>query len=228
MSEAFISLMLQSPMQSWGFDSQYNRRSTGMMPTKSAIIGMCCAAAGADRGSELEREIIDEFAKVHMTSLVIPRLIKGKDVCVRRLVDYHIVQDTRKANGKIKDSHITNREYLTDSGFGVVLCGDICFLKKLEGWLKDPVWGIWLGRKACIPSSPVFQGVFDSKGDALKKLIGNSTLESFTRQEDVEKFSDGKDSISDQPVSFDSSNRKFVPRRVNTIQGTRSLPVQDS
>jgi CRISPR system Cascade subunit CasD len=42
----FLALRLEGPLQSWGFDSQYNRRNTGLMPTKSAIAGMCCAALG--------------------------------------------------------------------------------------------------------------------------------------------------------------------------------------
>ncbi len=39
----FLALRLEGPLQSWGFDSQYSRRSTGLMPTKSALAGMCCA-----------------------------------------------------------------------------------------------------------------------------------------------------------------------------------------
>ena len=31
----YLALRLQGPLQSWGFDSQYNRRNTGLMPTKS-------------------------------------------------------------------------------------------------------------------------------------------------------------------------------------------------
>ena len=44
--KACLALRLEGPLQSWGFDSQYSRRSTALMPTRSAIGGMCCAALG--------------------------------------------------------------------------------------------------------------------------------------------------------------------------------------
>ncbi len=47
--KSFLALRLEGPLQSWGFSSQYNRRGTGLMPTKSAIAGMCCAAKGYER-----------------------------------------------------------------------------------------------------------------------------------------------------------------------------------
>ena len=33
----YLALRLQGPLQSWGFDSQYNRRNTGLMPTKTPL-----------------------------------------------------------------------------------------------------------------------------------------------------------------------------------------------
>ena len=48
--DKYLALRLQGPLQSWGFDSQYNRRNTALMPTKSALAGMCCAALGFGRG----------------------------------------------------------------------------------------------------------------------------------------------------------------------------------
>jgi len=218
-NSSWLSLRLQGPLQSWGYDSQYHRRRTGLMPTKSAIIGMCCAAAGANRGSDFEKQIIAEFALLHMTSLIIPRVLNGKEIGVRRLNDFHTVQNTIIANGDKNDNCvITNREYLTDANFGIILYGNKDFLQSLANWLEDPVWGIWLGRKCCIPSAPILVGLFDSETEALKPLIGDKSIESFTRQEDVDKFSNGKDSIPDQPISFDSSNRKFAQRRVNMIR----------
>ena len=58
----YLALRLQGPLQSWGFDSQYNRRNTGLMPTKSALAGMCCAALGFGRGSDEEQAFLAKFA----------------------------------------------------------------------------------------------------------------------------------------------------------------------
>ncbi len=68
--------------------------------------------------------------------------------------------------------------------------------------LVDPVWGIWLGRKTCIPSAPVLVGLKDNQDAALRLLIGDKPLESFTRQEEVETFAEGRDTLPDAPVSF--------------------------
>lgn len=218
-SFSFVALRLEGPLQSWGFDSQYNLRNTGLMPTKSAIAGMCCAALGHARGSEQERAFLSEFAKVRMTAIAIPRSSSKKLLAVNRLQDYHTVQNTRKADGKLKDCHITHRQYLTDASFGILLEGNVNLIKKIASGLENPIWGLWLGRKNCIPSAPVLAGLYETRDEALKLLIGEASLESFSRQEEIETFAEGRDSLPDQPVSFASDRRMFSPRRARTLHG---------
>jgi len=216
----FLALRLEGPLQSWGFDSQYNRRNTGLMPTKSAVAGICCAALGLPRGSEEERQFLESFGAFRMTAIAIPKIIhKQKDLPVRRLRDYHTVQHTRRANGAMNpDCVLTQRIYLTDSAFGVVLEGNGGILLQIADALADPKWGIWLGRKTCIPSAPVLAGIKEDYAQALSLLIGDRPLESFTRQEEVESFSDGRDSLPDAPISFASERRMFASRRVRIRQ----------
>jgi len=212
--KAFLALRLEGPLQSWGFDSQYNRRNTGLMPTKSAVAGMCCAALGYARGSGEEQAFLQQFNAVRMTAIAIPRQGSKKELPVRRLQDYHTVKDTRTAEGKPKVCHITYRHYLTDASFGVLLKGPAPLLKQLAGAFENPVWGIWLGRKTCIPTTPVLAGLMYSREEALRLLIGEKPMESFTLQEEVENFTEGRDSLPDTPVSFASERRLFSPRRV--------------
>ncbi len=225
--KSFLALRLKGPIQSWGFDSQYNRRNTGLMPTKSGIAGICCAALGLPRGSDKEQKFFADFSEVKMTAISIPRKLK-RELPVRRLQDYHTVQNTKTADGKNKDCHITHRQYLTDASFGVLLEGKSLLLRQIaygtdgRHGLSNPVWGIWLGRKTCIPSAPVLAGLEDNHDEALRILIGDEPLESFTRQEDVENFGDGRDSLPDVPVSFATERRLFSPRRVQTVLRTRT------
>lgn len=219
----FLSLRLEGPLQSWGFDSQYNRRNTGLMPTKSGIAGICCAAMGLPRGSDKEKKFLSSFGTVRMTAIAVSRNIAKKGLPVRRLQDYHTVQNTKTAEGKNKDCHITHRQYLTDAAFGILLEGDAVHLYEIAAALADPKWGIWLGRKACIPSAPILAGLKDNRDDALHLLIGGKPLESFIRQEEVENFADGRDSLPDTPLSFAIERRLFSPRRVRTHQGIKNV-----
>ena len=221
--KSFLALRLEGPLQSWGFDSQYNRRSTGLMPTKSAVAGMCCAALGYQRGSSEEKTFLDRFVKVIITAIAKPRKNGRDELAVRRIQDYHTVQNTKTAKGDNKDCHITHRQYLADASFGVLLEGETSLLKQIARKLEDPVWGVWLGRKTCIPTAPVLAGLKSSRNEALQLLIGERPLDSFTRQEEVENFADGRDSLPDQPVSFATDRRLFSPRRVKTWQAGEKL-----
>lgn len=222
---SFLALRLEGPLQSWGFDSQYNRRNTGLMPTKSAIAGMCCAALGYSRGSKNEQEFLVNFRTIKMTAIAIPCAGVNNELSVRRLQDYHTVQNTKTANGSNKGCHITHRQYLTDAAFGVILEGDGDLLKKIAfgpentSGLANPIWGIWLGRKTCIPSVPVFAGLKERKDDALHLLIGEKSFDSFTRQLEVQNFADGRDSLPDVALSFAIERRSHSPRRVRVLHG---------
>lgn len=220
--KSYLSLRLEGPLQSWGFESQYNRRNTGLMPTKSAIAGICCASLGHQRGSDDEHGFLSKFNTLKMTAIAIPRKMGKKELPVRRLQDYHTVQNTKTADGKTKDCHITHRQYLTDAAFGILLEGDTEILHIIAAALADPVWGIWLGRKTCIPSAPVFAGLKEARDDALRLLIGEKLLENFTWQEDVDNFAEGRDSLPDTPLSFATERKQFSPRRVRIHQGTKN------
>lgn len=220
---SFLALRLVGPLQSWGFDSQYNRRNTGLMPTKSAIAGICCAALGLPRGSDREKFFLELFQNVRMTAIAIPRKVARKELPVRRLLDYHTVQNTRRASGTINyDCVLTHRQYLTDASFGVLLEGDAAFLQQIADALANPVWGLWLGRKTCIPAAPILAGLGDNRDEALQLLHLDKPIEAYIRQEEVKSFADGKDSLPDTPVSFATNRRLFSPRRVKTLQAGES------
>lgn len=244
---AFLALRLECPMQSWGFDSQFNRRNTGLWPTKSALAGMICAAYGYNRGSENEKDFLKQFSHVKMTAIAIPRMVnlygktKQQELMVRRLTDYHTVgggynpddpweynmvapKADKKAltqNNKNKYTVLTYRQYLTDANFGIILSGEKNLLESAGIALNDPKWGIWLGRKSCVPTSPVYGGLFNNEIEAINHLLDGDQISKFTRQVEVKDFAEGKDSITDQAISFDSSMRKFSPRRVVTIEGKK-------
>lgn len=224
MSEtAYLALLLDGPLQSWGFSSRFQRRTTGLHPTKSGVIGLIAAAMGLVKGSAAERAMLPELAKLRMSSIAIPRDVPGTEGTrpVRRLDDYHTVLNTRRASGIMnKDAVVTHRQYLLDARFGVILSGDRSVLKSAAAALQNPVWGVWFGRKSCIPAEPVYRGLFDTQGQAQRELIGDRSIEEFTTVNEVEDFAEGTDSLSDQPVSFGDGTssgpdkRRFAVRRI--------------
>ncbi len=232
---AYLALLLDAPMQSWGFASRFQRRTTGLHPTKSGVIGLICAAMGVAKGSDEERAMLPELAKLRMTSIVIPRDGIGADTVlpVVRLEDYHTVLNTRRASGKKnEDAVVTRRQYLLDGRFGVILAGDRFVLERAAAALQDPTWGVWLGRKSCIPSAPVFLELCDSHDNGWKailracKLSEETPLETFTSVSEASDFADGTDSIGDQPISFGDGRssgpdkRQFAVRRIKLVPGS--------
>jgi len=225
---AYLALLLDGPLQSWGFASRFQRRTTGLYPTKSGVIGLICAAMGLAKGSEEESGMLPELSKLKMTIIAIPRQPPGSDgpLPVLRLEDYHTVLHTRRATGKMnEDAVVTRRQYLLDARFGLILAGERSLLERAKAHLQDPVWGVWLGRKSCIPAGPILRDLFSTEREALHALIGDRPVDEFTTVTEVGDFTKGTDSISDQPVSFgdgESSGpdkRRFAMRRIKVAPG---------
>ncbi len=221
---AYLALLFDGPLQSWGIASRFQRRTTGLHPSKSGVIGLLCAAMGLAKGSAEEKLLLPQLAAMKMTSITIPRRMRAIDepLPVLRLQDFHTVQGTRRASGKIdpEATVITRREYLLDARFGVILKGPKQLLEPAESKLHDPVWGVWLGRKNCIPAEPIGRGLFATEAEALRALIGDRSIEEFTSVTETRMFSDGTDSLNDQPLTFgDGASsgvdaRRFALRRI--------------
>jgi CRISPR system Cascade subunit CasD len=227
---AYLALLLDGPLQSWGFSSRFQRRTTGLHPTKSGIIGLVSAAMGLAKGSPEEAEWLPKLSTLKLTSIVLPR----NDV--RRLEDFHTAGGgydkkthpqfvPRKASGLPSDNPtVSRRQYLLEARFGVILAGDRFVLERVAAALQDPIWGVWLGRKSCIPAEPISPRIFNTCLEAERALIGAAPIDQFTRLDEVATFNAGTDSYNDQPVSFGTSDssaegRQYAVRRVNLVIG---------
>jgi CRISPR system Cascade subunit CasD len=239
MSEtACLALLLDGPLQSWGSSSRFERRTTGLHPTKSGVIGLICAAVGVAKGSHEERELLPQLAKLRMTSIAIPRRItdtwsgKAEHLPVRRLEDYHTALATRRARGSMNpDAVVTRRQYLQDARFGVIFEGPAPLLDHAAASLTDPVWGVWLGRKSCIPSQPILVDCCPSREAAWRAILRvcqlseETDMTAFSTVQDAGAFADGTDTWTDQPLGFGTGNssgvegRAFAQRRIKLIPG---------
>ena len=219
-----LALRLSGVMQSWGFNSGYTYRNSGLFPTKSAVLGLCCAAKGLARGTDEEKHFLESVSDSLMTAIALPRNRSAGDktwpVSVRRIEDFHTVENTKTAAGKIsKHAVMTYRQYLCDADFVILLQIKENVAGELKKYLLDPRWGIWLGRKACIPSAPVFAGVFNTVDEVSDTLLGGKELDNFTYQQEVLSFSEGDDTLMDVPLDYSIDKRERGQRRVITHEG---------
>ncbi|MBO0719533.1 MAG: type I-E CRISPR-associated protein Cas5/CasD [Blastocatellia bacterium] len=208
-----LLLRLAGPMQSWGTQSRFSIRDTGLEPSKSGVFGLLCAALGAQRD---DTETLQQLRE----NLVMGVRVDREGVMKK---DFHTAKDVAKANGSgTKDTEISDRWYLADADFLVGLeSGDAALLHKLNDALVHPVWQIFLGRKSFVPSRPVRvldtplnaslrdvlksfewkQGAGQTKSDRLR-IVVDATLETATEVR------------QDVPLSF--AERRFTIRYVLT------------
>ena len=150
----------------------------------------------------------------------------------RRLEDYHTVTGIRRASGKVDvDATVqTYRHYLLDARFGVLLDGPVVLLEEVATALRDPKWGLWFGRKSCLPARPVLAAGPGEHSVVWAELLCRAGLpttlkeEEFDRVKEVRADEPGADRLDDAPVAFGApvGNRhaprwiKMAPRSVQS------------
>jgi len=203
-----LLLRLSGPLQAWGVQSRFSIRDTGLEPSKSGVVGLLCAALGRRRSAP-----VDDLAALQMGIRV--------DQEGRLAYDFHTAQDVLKASGGIKDTEPSRRYYLADARFLVGLAGDdLALLATLHAALRNPVWPLYLGRKAFVPGEPVWleDGLKEGTAllDALKSYpwLGSDPKRQPDHLRLVLEDESGSEVRPDQPISF--AERRFAPRRVTT------------
>jgi CRISPR system Cascade subunit CasD len=226
MSTKFVAIRLLGVLQSWGGDSAYTYRNSNLFPTKSAVLGLCCAAKGLSRGSEKERLFLEKIADCPMTTIAIPRVRTAHDakwfINVRRITDFHTVEGTKTATGKSNQHAVmTYRQYLCDADFLVLIEMDAAIADDLGEKLLNPDWGLWLGRKSCIPSAPVFGGVFSTMEEVSSNLLEGKSINCFTHQKEATSFEQGSDTLRDKPLDYAIHKRVRGQRRVTICEAEK-------
>lgn len=216
-----LLLRLCAPMQSWGTQSRFSIRDTGLEPSKSGVIGLLCASLGKPREeSNSDDEEFSALLALRMGVLVLREGIPKKDF--QTAGGEHLqgkVYGVVTAEGKKGGTVTSTRHYLADADFLVGLESiDLEFLRRLELAVKNPYWQTFLGKKSFVPSLPVY---------VKNGILENVALENALRP--LEKFNNGEFrrvlevSISDpeaveirQDVPLSFAARRFTNRRVRT------------
>lgn len=161
---AVLLLRLEGPMQSWGPECNFEKRFTGIDPSKSGVLGLVCAALGKPR-SEAPNDghvPISELAALKMCARV-----DREGVMLMDFQTAHGVSTPSgeiRGHGKGKGMVTSERYYLSDASFLVGFESPRKdFLQKLGEAIKNPHWPIYLGRSGYTPSRPIFEGIEDGE-----------------------------------------------------------------
>lgn len=211
-----ILLQLEGALQSWGEHSRFDYRDSAALPTKSAIVGMIGCAMGLRRGDEDLERISQNI-----------RLAVRCDRPGKMYIDYHTVTAERKilnaAGNPRCDTIVTHRTYLQDAAFLVAVQTDPELAEKIVRAFQAPRWLIYLGRKCCIPSVPVFKRMAEEYHSLEEAMISEPLLDS------CRKRSLGPEKVFYEVDSMDGSGydrtdelinakkRCFAPRKVKLV-----------
>jgi len=203
-----LTIKLTAPLQSYGNEASFARRTTNDYPTKSAVIGMVAAALGYLRNDK-------RIAKLNTLSFAV-RI----DKVGRHLTDFQTVEwkaGTRK---------ITYRDYIQDAVFVVAIgSDDVDLIDDIKFALKHPRFQLFLGRRANVPAGVLeIQEFTDQTPVAeLKELKWQAATWYQRRQPtktleivaDANLLADKSSAlVKDRVVSFDQRNRQHGFRAV--------------
>lgn len=207
-----VVLRLEGPMQSWGTQGRYSIRDTDSEPSKSGVLGLVGAALGMARD---DHELLARLRSFRMAVRI--------DRPGRVIRDLHTVGagtfrgQPHSMWGLEGKTVVTHRHYLADAAFTVALGHeDEEFVGRIAEALQNPVWPLFLGRRSCAPSVPVFAELVDADPeDAVCKVP--PARGAGKRLRVVCEVVSGAEGAprSDDPVSFDSADRRFAFRYVS-------------
>lgn len=165
-----LFLRLEGPLQSWGERARWDVRDTALEPTKSGIVGLLGCALGL-RDDEALRALSQKLQ------------VGVRCDCPGHLItDYQtVIGGIMSGEGKVRSGTIvSHRDYLCDAAFLVAIqSSDGAVIERLGAAIQQPVWPIFLGRKACPPSRPPFAGLgaYDSLAEALSRQPTASSVD---------------------------------------------------
>ena len=141
-----LTIRLTSPLQSYGDEATFERRTTGDYPSKSSIIGMIAAALGYSREDPRISQLNDLNFAVRI------------DQAGQMLTDFHTVEWKKNVR------KITYRDYIQNAVFVVAVgSNDDQQITKIHNALRHPHYQLFLGRRANVPAGVLLMEELDDK-----------------------------------------------------------------
>jgi CRISPR system Cascade subunit CasD len=182
----YLILRLDGPMQAWGTHTFEDFRPSNLYPTRSGLLGLLGACLGIERNDHAAQSALAASVEFSVrVDTAVERPEKEEMACKAhiKIDDYHTVMEARRVSRAPKKGETIQswREYLYDAAFTVVV-GDKpdapVALDAIAAALRRPLYTPTLGRRACPPARPVFDGETEAADgvEALRKASGSGVL----------------------------------------------------
>lgn len=181
----YLILRLDGPMQAWGTHTYEDFRPSNLYPTRSGLLGLIAACLGIERGDLNGQAALAASVEFSVrVDTAVERLDRKQPVNKSgvKLPDFHTVMNARKVDGKAnKFPVVSRREYLFDAAFTVAVGAKPnapLALDTIAEALRRPLYTPTLGRRACPPTRPVFDGEAEAANgvEALRGATGGGVL----------------------------------------------------
>lgn len=163
----FIALRFDAPLMSFGGPVVDQQGVTDFFPGRSLLTGLLGNALGWEHG---------EFEKLGALQSALVYAVRC-DRKPKRITDYQTVdlsqpfmqrgwttwgRPEERGGGSSDGTHIRFRSFLADGVYTIAFTLDesctVVSLNDLRAALQEPARPLFIGRKACIPSGPVYLG----------------------------------------------------------------------
>lgn len=200
---ATLLIPLVGPLQAWGVDARFDLRQSGREPSKSGVIGLCCAALGRDRSEPIE----------DLSALRFGVRVDREGLLSR---DFHTAENVIGAGETKLRTVVSNRWYLAHAAFLAGLQGPAELLIGVHHALQHPHWTLALGRKSCPPAVPPGGGAVVDLPLQEALLSHKPLVQPLQSYRLVLEDPEGSQSRPDQPLG-PFIERRFGIRRVTTL-----------
>ena len=219
---------LYGPLVAWGDISVGEFRPSTYQPSKSAITGLLAAAIGIERNQEIQNKLISESFGVAMCVNPLGELLHDfQTVQVPRgKIKYKTRKDEILNDASQLETILTRRDYHTDT-FCKVAIWNIkdketdYSLEEIKLKLRCPKYVLYLGRKSCPPSLPLYPDVLTSVNlkeafEAYQPSFGNWFKKDYFHQMNLYYWEKG--GLSDEEIGMKST---MVTHRRDLVQSRK-------
>ena len=171
MAMEFLVFQLQAPLASWGEPAVGEFRGSASHASHSAVVGLLGAALGLSRDAEAAHAALRDGYGLAIGLLASGTLLR----------DFHTAQVPPRSALKNRP-HFTRRQELAVGKLGTILSSReyrqnaACLvalqlrvpsapapsLAQLAGALRKPKFALYLGRKTCVPSAPLWPQLIEA------------------------------------------------------------------